>query len=128
MTSIEALLTNETTEIAFKVRQRVAKLVSYFDFDPIMVSEHIKMSYTVRSKLVHGSSPVSNNNLQEFSRKHIHDVLNYNRICLCISLQLKNIISKSDLIKKIDNAFIDLRANEELKMLIKENVVLPIQL
>ncbi len=127
MTSIEALLSNENTEISFKCRLRVSKLVSFFGFNPIDAFEKMKKAYDLRSRLVHGSKTSEKmNSLLEFARNYAHEIINFNRICILIFLQLKNIKEKDDLIKLIDQSFISDASNESLRELITENVVIPI--
>lgn len=123
MSSFEAILTGTETEIAYKTRLRVAKLLSYFDFNSIHVFNKMKDAYNLRSKLVHGSS-IKTKEI-EFARKHTREILDYNRICLLISLQLKNKTTKS-LIDYIDHACIDNNADKELKDIIDKNVKIPI--
>ncbi|MBK8565123.1 MAG: hypothetical protein IPN76_17735 [Saprospiraceae bacterium] len=122
ITSLEALLSDGSTEINFKIRLRVAKLLSLFDLNALEVSENIGKAYNLRSKLVHGSEFKDGG----FSKQHTHEILNYNRLCLLIFLQLENIKSKKDLIKLIDNSFIDAKSGDELKKLVAEKVKIPI--
>lgn len=127
MTSLEALLSDGSTEITFKIRLRVAKLLSLFGFNSLEVSEKVKTAYNLRSKLVHGLKPEDkHNDLLEFARQHTHEIINYNRLCLLISLQLKESADKQKLIKLIDNSLIDRAADTELTNLIEEKVKIPI--
>lgn len=127
MTSLEALLSDGSTEITFKIRLRVAKLLSYFRFNPLEVSEKIKNAYNIRSKLVHGSKlEDKDKDLLEFARHCTHEIINYNRICLLIALQLKKTFDKQKLIKQIDNSLIDTASDIELKKIINEKVKIPI--
>jgi hypothetical protein len=127
MTSLEALLSDGSTEITFKIRLRVAKLLSFFGFNSLEVSEKVKTAYSLRSKLVHGSKPADKgNDLLEFARKHTYEIINYNRLCLLIALQLKKSLDKQKLIKQIDNSLIDIATDTELNKLIDEKVKIPI--
>jgi hypothetical protein len=127
MTSLEALLSDGSTEITFKIRLRVGKLLSYFGFKALDVSENIKTAYSLRSKLVHGSNlEEQNRDLLDFARQHTHEIINYNRICLLIALQLKKSIDKQKLIKEIDNSLIDKVADDELNKIISAKVKIPI--
>lgn len=123
VSSIEALLTDGSPEITFKVMLRVAKLLSFFGFKPLEVSMKMKDAYNLRSKLVHGANPIDDRkDLLEFARQSTHEIINYNRICLLISLQLKKAADKSKLIKWLDDSLIDSNKHEELKALIEEKV------
>ncbi|MCD4731739.1 MAG: hypothetical protein K8R74_14130 [Bacteroidales bacterium] len=127
ITSLEALLSDGSTEITFKIRLRVSKLLSYFGFNALDVSNKIRDAYNLRSKLVHGAKPeAKKKDLLEFARQHTHEILNFNRICLLVALQLKQKTDKQKLIKQIDSSFIDKISDENLKKLIDENVKIPI--
>lgn len=127
ITSLEALLSGGETEITFKIRMRVAKLLSLFGFDSLDVSKKVRDAYNLRSKLVHGSKPEDNKtDLLKFARKHTHEILNYNRICLLIALQVEKSINKQELIELVNNSFIDVATDIKLKKLINENVKIPI--
>jgi len=127
MTSLEALLSDGSTEITFKIRLRVAKLLSLLGFNSLEVSGKIKTAYNLRSKLVHGSNPQDKHkDLLEFARHHTHEILNYNRLCLLICLQVKKSAEKEILIKLIDNSFIDTETDIELKRIISEKVKIPV--
>ena len=126
ITSLESLLSDGSTEITFRIRMRIAKLLSFFGFDPLDVSAKVKAAYTLRSKLVHGSKPSGNGDLLKFARNHTHEILNYNRICLLIGLQLKNLAGKQELIDRLDDSLIDAASDSALKKLIEESVKIPI--
>jgi hypothetical protein len=51
---IEALLSNDNQELAFKMQTRTSKLISNFGFDPITVRTHLNKAYGIRSKFAHG--------------------------------------------------------------------------
>lgn len=124
ISSLEALLSDSGTEIVFKIRLRVAKLLSVFDFDPLEVTVKMKKAYDLRSKLVHGSK--ADENLLDFARNNVHEIINYTRICLLTSLQLRSIVGKDGLITQIDKSLIDKVSHEELVALITKNVNIPI--
>lgn len=127
ITSMEALLSDGSTEITFKIRTRTAKLLSFFGCDALDTSEKMKNAYNLRSKLVHGSKPEDKQiDLLEFARNHTHEILNFNRLCLLTALQLKKSADRQRLVKLIDNSLIDSKSESKLKKLIEENVKIPI--
>lgn len=128
MTSLEALLSDGNSEITFKIRLRVSKLMSFFGFDSLDTFTLIKDAYNLRSKLVHGAKPTENKgkkDLLDFARKNVLTVLNLNRVCLLFFLQLQNEKSKIDIIKLIDHSLIDIESEKELADLIKKKVYIP---
>lgn len=124
ITCLEALLSNSSSEITYKISIHVAGVLKHLGFDSVKVFEKMKTAYEVRSKLLHGSN--LEDKLLKFSNNHAHEIVNYARICLLVSMQLKDKINKNELIKKIDHALVDQNSNSELKKLINENVYLPI--
>lgn len=133
MTSIEALLSSDPVEITHKISLRTAKLLSYFDFNAAAELKQMKLAYTLRSKLVHGSELLIKNekgkvktDLLEWARENTYKVINFNRICLLTALQLKNKLGKSKMIEMIDSSVVDANSNKELKKLIATSVLLPI--
>jgi hypothetical protein len=125
MTSLEALLSNENMEITFKIRLRLSSLLRFFGFDGKNVSLKIRDAYSLRSKLVHGSSADTKEQL-EFARDNTRKIINYNRLCLIIMLQLRKLIAKDRLIELLNDACIDDVKLEELRVLVLENVEIPI--
>ncbi len=127
ISSLEALLSEAGSEITFKLSLRVAKLLSFYGFEPLKISEQIKIAYNLRSKLLHGAELGNKKEeLLKFAREYTHEILNYNRLCLLISLQLKLHLDKKQFIQLIDNSLIDGEANDKLGKLIEDNVKIPI--
>ena len=127
MTAFEALLSNESAEITYKIRIRVAGLLHALGFNTIAVFTQMRDAYSLRSKLVHGSkTKEKNKDLLEFARQHTHEIINYTRICFLICLQLRNFKGKDSLIELIDHSLIDAKKYEELSGLIQTNVFNPI--
>ncbi len=124
ITSLEALLSDGSTEITFKIRLRTAKLLSYFGFNAKEVFDRIKDAYALRSKLVHGANP--KNNLLEFARKYTHEILNINRVCLLTLLQIKDTYDKEKIAKALDLAMIDRESDRVLEEYIHSKVQIPI--
>lgn len=124
ITCLEALLSNSSSEITYKISIHVAELLRHFGFETIPVFEKMKTAYNIRSKLLHGSE--LDEKLLNFSKNHSHEIINYARICLLTSLQLKTKFSKDSLIKKIDYSLINDKEYKELGEVIKESVFIPV--
>lgn len=115
ISSLEALFSDGNTEITFKIKLRVAKILSFLDYNAIEVSDKLKKAYDLRSKLVHGSK--LSRELLDFAKASTYEILNYNRICLIIFMQLES-LGKLNLVKEIDNALIDTKTEEKLRTVI----------
>lgn len=133
ITSLEALLSDGSAEVTFKIALRAAKLISYFGLNSDNGLSKLKIAYSLRSKLVHGSKlKIEGKNervkidLLEWARKHTHEIINFNRVCLLTALLLKNEIGKMDLIKMIDRSFVNPVEDQKLKGKIRSKVKIPI--
>jgi hypothetical protein len=124
ITALEAVLSDSGTEITFKIRLRTAKLLSFFLFNSVVVTDHIKTAYDIRSKLVHGGklAGVGKKDSLNWAKEHTHTILNYTRICILIVLQLKQKWGKDKLLEILDNSFVDTNANETLAAYIQKEV------
>lgn len=123
ITCIEALFSDSNGEITFKIKVRIAGLLRHFGFNTIRVLDKLGSAYNIRSLVIHGSN-LKNPSL-EFSKEHTHEILNYARIGLLVSLQLKNKLPKDQLIKHLDHSLIDDSSFEEMKSLIDQHVFIP---
>lgn len=127
ISSFESLYKNAHWEKSRHVKPRLLKLLSFFRFNSKWKPQKLDSAYSLRNALAHGEKPrKGSKNLLKFARLHTHEILNFNRICLLIALQLKQKVSKSQLLNLIDNSFEDVAAHKSLKKLIKENVIIPI--
>ncbi len=125
ISSLEALLSESSGDITYKISSRTSLLLSFFGFPAIDVFEKLKVAYDLRSKLVHGGN--LGEVMMEFSKNHIHEILEYTRISLLISLQLKDYFAdKNTFIKRIDYALVDNDARIELQETIKRNTIIPL--
>lgn len=125
--SLEALLSNSPGEISYRISIYVAAILQFLGFNSLKVYEKVKTAYTIRSQLVHGNKlSGGKKDLLLFARKHTHEIVNYARLCLLISLQLKDKISKDEFIKKLNYSLVDNSTSKELCDLIKKNVSIPV--
>ncbi len=125
MTSFEAMFSDGSTEITYKIRLRVAGLLRFLGFDSVNIFNKIRDAYSLRSKLVHGVKTQENKkDLLDFAQNYTYEIVNYNRLCLIIQLQLKQHINRDLLIKKLDLSFIDKNEYEALDKIIKDNVII----
>jgi len=108
ISGLEGLL-SDNGELTYKLSMRTAKLLRYFDFDPLNVRGVVKKSYGIRSNFVHGSPmPMSIEKKQTLSEDYGGDIslllLDYLRIILIIYILSKE--KKLDLKALIDEAMI----------------------
>jgi hypothetical protein len=119
---LEALLSNTTSEITFKISIHVAALLRHFDFDSVIVLKKMKEAYTVRSLILHGDK--LKEKLLAFTNQHTHELVNYARLCLLTSIQLT--LSKNTLIEDLDKSLISDSDLKRLKSLISKEVQIPV--
>ncbi|HXB11654.1 MAG TPA: hypothetical protein VNZ45_06695, partial [Bacteroidia bacterium] len=122
--SLEALLSDPSGEISYRISIYVAGILRFWGYNSLKVYEKVRDAYKVRSQLVHGNK--LSEELLEFTRKHAHEIVNYVRLCLLISMQLNDKIGKKEFIKKLNYSLIDNTTYNELGKLIKENVFIPV--
>jgi hypothetical protein len=113
VTSLEALLlSGERSELASRLGHRAALLVSNVGYEPTEVMSLVSRAYKVRSKYVHGS-PLTKFEIN--SLKHISgEVLNLNRVALNLMLGLHEGNSKKQVLRKLDDALLDLGQRERI--------------
>ena len=116
------LKSDESQELMFRVQNRVSLLFSNFEvFSPLEVRENIRKAYKARNKIAHGGT------IQQKDRKGLESVhvnlQNYARLSIQIFIQLLSLLPKDALIDKLDEAFVDSSAREDLRKLIYERDV-----
>jgi len=109
----------ENGELEHRLSQRVARLLSLYEYKPLEVFNTLKRSYAIRSSYVHGS-PIPKEELNQASEL-TQKVLDYVRICIILFLQLKEKFEKDKLLNLIDNSLLSEEAFEKLKQELKQN-------
>lgn len=115
---LEAIYTNDNSEVTFKLQMRIAKVISFFNEEPAKVKMLVKDGYSIRSKYAHGSL-LSEKDIRKLEVKHeslqkIYEAMvHYLRIAILISACSQ--VSKDKLIDLIDTALIDKLKETELR-------------
>lgn len=112
---------SEQQEMSYRLRMRVSKLLSIIGYNPKEVQERMKDAYNeIRSKYVHGGTLKQKDRqkleekygkINEFSRI----IMDYLRASIVVLLKRP---SKTSLIQKIDDSFLDGRKEEEVRELL----------
>lgn len=115
---IEALISDSTTELSFKMQTRVSKLLQFFGFNALQVRKDLKEAYAIRSKFAHGDvidSKTNNRILSFYGNKDDFAliIINYLRIIL-IMFHITQ-MDKKAFIELLDDSLIDLNRNQELQ-------------
>lgn len=111
----------ELQELSYRLRLRIAKIMSYFGYDPHEVRAIIRDGYNIRSKFVHGSS-LSYESKIDLEEKHkkvqniLSKLLNFLRISIVISLMLH--VSKDEFVESIDKSFLDKHSQNRIEQII----------
>jgi hypothetical protein len=117
------LRTNETGEITYRLRLRVAKILSALGHDVYDMKKLINYAYETRSAYVHGDK-LKSKTAKDIERnyggldnlfKKVADVL---RISIVTNLLIGGGINKEDLITLIDDSFVGREKDDELRTLI----------
>ena len=113
MISLESLL-GDHVELRYKISIRLALLLGLVDGNNLTVFENTKKYYDARSKILHGSSTLSENS--DIGLEDIRTILKYSRQCiLCFIIILaqqsllgnNSNIRKNYVLKLIDEAILD---------------------
>jgi len=108
--AIEALLSNDSVELKYRMQTRVAKIMTAFGFAPLAVRLQLQKAYDIRSTFVHGGYLTKEKKtelekmlgpMDDFASQ----VVNYVRILLIIELSID--LTKTQLITLVDDALID---------------------
>ena len=109
----------EVTEIGYRLRLRAARLLSFLGFDSKEVSENVRKSYHIRSKVAHGSA------LKENERKMLTDLLrkmlNYLLISILIFILVKS-IGKRELVSLVEESMLKSSSFEKLETMIANSI------
>ena len=109
------LKAEEKEELSRRLAQRVAKLLSFFEEEPIKVYRIVKKAYNIRSRFVHGS-PLQNKKPQEV-KEILDNIIEYLRKSILTFIQLQN--EKKELLSLIDDALLEKQKDIKLQNLIK---------
>jgi len=115
---LEALFSNDSKELTFKLTVRVCRVLSFLNVDPIRAKEIISKSYDARSAFAHGGH-LSDKNMKKMEKygganKVLLQVLDYLRIgIICL---LTSGIKKDTFIDLVDKALISEEKSNELKL------------
>jgi len=108
-------------ELRYKLGMRVGKLLSLVGYSPSEAKQKTRAAYDIRSTYVHGGI-LKGRNRREFERKYgdlnefSTTIMDYLRASIVARLLRK--ISKTSLIEKIDDSFLDSEKGEEIKKLL----------
>lgn len=113
--------TGELQELSYRLRLRIAKIMSFFGYDPHEVRIIVRDGYSIRSKFVHGSS-LSFDSKTDLEEKHskvqniLSQLLDLLRISIVISLMLH--VSKDEFVESIDKSFLDKQSQNRIEQII----------
>lgn len=102
----------EMSELAYRLRIRVSKLLGLLGYDPYEVKEKIKEAYGIRSIFLHGGHLDYNKKKYEDIKALVFSVLDYLRISIVANLLIH--MKKDEFIDLIDDSLIDRKKEEQL--------------
>ncbi len=117
---LEALLLKpggEQQELTYRLKNRIAKLLGNFSYDPLGVQKVVSDAYSVRSTFAHGSRLSYKDKTKLEGRYGSVDallikVLGYLRACMIVSTVVP--LGKDAFINLIDASLVDSKKNEQL--------------
>lgn len=113
--ALESLYMERNRELRFKLSLRVAALIGemYDDRTPIDVFKDMKELYDLRCDVVHGRERV------EISFGQIEKLKDYTRRSIKTFISLSQTMSKEEILRLLNNSFVNTEAKEELRSLIR---------
>ena len=123
MMGLESIFLQGGGELSYRLRLRVAKLVSNFGHDPLQANKMIRDAYEIRSKFVHGGLQDSKSK-EKLAEKYgnasnlIKKILEFLRLTIIVSISMDK--SKDELISSIDESFLSETGRRKLENLLKE--------
>jgi len=114
---LEALLSDPSPEIKFKLSLRISKLLAFFGFAPLIVKSFVSKAYDIRSSFAHGGHlSINDKNKLEANFQGADTftttILSYLRVCIVINIATG--IKKKDLMLAIDDSLLDIQASQKL--------------
>ena len=114
---LEALfLESVQTEMSFRLGVRVAGFLRCFGLSALDVQAMVKQAYDVRSKYVHGDEQDKKWSIEKLVNLS-RSVAEYSRLALLAFCQMKDIISRKDLLILVDNSLLNDESRIELDSL-----------
>jgi hypothetical protein len=118
----------EKAELTYRLKIRVAKILSLFEYDPYKIKKVIRDAYKIRSSFVHGGHLSYDTNCKINDRygdidNFLNLLLDYLRVSIIIWVFIKK--GKDEILDLIDDSFIDKNKEEQLKKIISpsKNVI-----
>jgi hypothetical protein len=114
---IEALLSNDNAELAFRLSYRAAKLLGVVGYSALTVKRYFAKAYWIRSVYAHGGF-ITEKERQKIERDFAKvdtfafTIIDYLRALFIICTQIPD--DKTGLLSLIDDGFIDKSASSEL--------------
>jgi hypothetical protein len=114
---LEALFLKEVDELPYRLSMRVGKLLSLAkdNYKPVEVRDNLKAAYKIRNKYVHGVTLKTEQRIELEVNQFAQIVKDYLRASIVALLKRP---SKTSLIDKIDDSFLDSSKDEEIKKLL----------
>lgn len=117
--AVEALLSNDSVELKYRMQTRVAKIMTSFGYSPLTVRLQLQKAYDIRSTFAHGGYLTKEKKtelekllgpLDDFARQ----VTNYVRILIIVESSID--LTKKPFITLVDDSLIDSVSDEQLKV------------
>jgi len=123
ITCLEALFLKrqERAELSLRLSLRVAALLGHFGFEPLEVRARVASAYSIRSAFVYGSA--MKQEAREPAAGLCGLLLEYCRVALQITYQLKNRLPKESLIGRLDDSLVDAATYSNLQGELSEGVI-----
>ncbi len=124
---LEAIFLAESMELSFRLKNRIAKMITKYNGSPLQIRDLISDSYKIRSSFVHGDGSKKVIKKYKNPDKEIFQQL-VHILHISILSQLFLNIQKKDLLNLLDDSLIDSQKDKELETIIEKlpNIIIDI--
>ena len=118
------LRSSEKQELSYRLKMRIAKLLSFLGYEPYLVRDIVNKAYEVRSNFVHGSHLLDKdkknleNRFGDIRFSFLLSLLDFLRASIIVMILLKK--TKDKLISLIDDALVNRASETELVSMLDE--------
>jgi hypothetical protein len=121
--ALESLFLSDSSELQFRLKMSVAKVLGLLGHDPIKVAALVKLAYRIRSTFVHGGflNPKEQKKIErlyESEQEFVRLLLDYARICIIIFATIHS-KPRNEILDLIEHSMTSSSATQDLETLLE---------
>jgi hypothetical protein len=121
--ALESLFLTDSSELLFRLKMSVAKVLGLLGHDPLKVAGLVKLAYRIRSTFVHGGflNPKEQKKIErvyETEQEFLRLLLDYARICIIVFSTI-HAMPRNEILDLIEHSMISCTATQQLQRLLE---------